>query len=243
MQDSVKQRHFVQEIRTALGWTQKELAKRLGVSTITVRRIESGGLKVSRSFAMRFFCETGFSGGFEAATGRPVVILVPAVKKLPYTRKDYLDWKARWSNSTEEDRKTLAESLHAWIEILFEAAHDSKVSFDLFAPVYQAVVDALNQACQEFRLVEKADKIVKKRWPNYGSDPRWNAAMLAPQIKNNSPGSFNLTDLLRAVSVMTQKESKKLPSPPYPENAHRADGRKSSSRARRRPGVPTSVKP
>jgi DNA-binding XRE family transcriptional regulator len=226
MRQPAKPCAFLKEIRTAIGWSQRQLAERLGVSTITVRRIESGSLKMSRAFAIRFFWETGYNG----IPGN--VILAPQPKTLPYTYQDYLDWKATFAKSTAAEREALADGLHQWIQVLFEAAADTKVSADLFPPVFQAVSTALNDIALEFRLVEKSDAISRKRWPGLV----WNPTLVPPTVKDFGP--MSMSEILGMLSGVRSS-----PSQPSIDCAGRVDGHKPSLPTRHRRGVRATSKP
>jgi transcriptional regulator with XRE-family HTH domain len=50
---------IVREIRKILGWTQPTLANRIGMTAVTIARIESGSLKASHKAALRIAVTTG----------------------------------------------------------------------------------------------------------------------------------------------------------------------------------------
>jgi DNA-binding XRE family transcriptional regulator len=52
---------IIREIRSVLGWDQKKLGKRIGISFETIRRVENGSLPPSRKLAIRLFWATGVS--------------------------------------------------------------------------------------------------------------------------------------------------------------------------------------
>jgi transcriptional regulator with XRE-family HTH domain len=203
-----KARHFVRDIRNALGWTQTDLADRIGVAPITVKRIENRTLKMSDVFATRLYWETGFNGVFAGLDSNGGLVFVHRDGKTgPYTKEDYADWRRRVGKSTEEERKCLAESLHHWIQILFDATQSP--DRDLFHPVYHAVTEAIDRVCKDFRLEEKADKIINKRWERWGG--HWNPAFYAPQVDKpikSVAGSFTMMEAhLREIQEKKAKAS------------------------------------
>lgn len=186
----------VRQIRTALEWTQREMAERLGVSEITVRTIESGRLKMSRNFGLRLFHETGWGGALA-----PTVILSPKVKTLPYSKQAYNEWKASWAKSTKRERQALARSVYEWAGVLFEAAANPENQSDLFPAVYQAVTEALTEIAREFRLGAKADVVANTKWPG----ARWTPSLVPPGGKNFGP--MNISELLGILSLVKTEAS------------------------------------
>ena len=201
--------HFMRDIRAALEWTQADLARMLGVTASAIKRIELGKLQMSPNFQHKLYSETGIIRLTGWQWDGVTVFQHQGGKIGPYTKADHALWKARTSKSTKAERKALAESLHQWTEILFEAAYSQFTKDDKFLTVYQAVVEAIDQICRDYQLVEKAEKILAESWPlwqKHGLGIRkskrgfWHPGFIAPQIKESIPSWIGSYTTLSDVS-------------------------------------------
>ena len=113
-------RSIIREIRQVLGWTQLQLANRLGVTLSTLNRVENGSLKISRRLALRLCW----------ATGVPYADIVSNKEGPPQTLRGPLspETLVRMDQEVRElkpqDLKMLATNV-AWLaESLFRAAFE-----------------------------------------------------------------------------------------------------------------------
>jgi transcriptional regulator with XRE-family HTH domain len=234
-----KTRHFMRDIRSAIGLNQAEFAQLLGTTASTIKQIENGKMKMSRDFANRLYRETGFSADnleliIPDSGGMTISLPGSSQPVTRYTKADYAQWKADTSKSTLGERKALAESLHQGREVLFNAAHDDKTKEDRFCSVYQSVVSAIDQTCKDFGLIGKAEKILAKCWPLKSRRGHWRPNFIAPAVSSSAP-SWTMS--------YTHLDVKTSPSPPSSANARPASDRKSALPGRRRLDARATAKP
>jgi len=111
---------IVREIRAIHGWNQQQLAKRIGVSAETIKRIEGGTLAPSRRVAIRLFWATGvhYEDILANKPGRPQTYRGP-LEHSDLTRRDEA---AR--NLTDAQFDTILDNAYYDDELTLEACRE-----------------------------------------------------------------------------------------------------------------------
>jgi transcriptional regulator with XRE-family HTH domain len=139
-------RHILREIRNIVGWSQQELAQRLGVSEITINRIENGQLKVSKRIALRAYSLTGVSYQdiLENKAG------IPETREGALTRESIQRLARQAKELTFDQVATVIDNHTYHLELLFDATHEFKPQ-KIWA-LDAAISEALNSVAEEFEL-------------------------------------------------------------------------------------------
>jgi transcriptional regulator with XRE-family HTH domain len=133
-----KLRHPLAVLRHILGQRgipmgQKQMADLLGCSTITIQKIENGGLRLSERLAWRISHETGVARDW-LLKGLPVP--PPTLYAGPYTRETYEKFRSRKTPSHKViDQLMLPAYIilcHAKLRSIAESAHKRSADFQLF---------------------------------------------------------------------------------------------------------------
>lgn len=131
------QNQAIRQLREIVGDSQREFARRVGVSRDFIISVENGRCGVSEKFLSAVMQATGAECFIlsEKATKVPwMPLLISPVqyaewdesgRKLKtlrnYTKKDFERWQKRFDGSEESGRK-IFESISGWLEIMFTAA-------------------------------------------------------------------------------------------------------------------------
>lgn len=148
-------RHPLRELRQAIGLTQGEFARLIGVGTSTVKRIESRTLKMSQELAARMFLATGFMvtetpGGKQTMTWNGE----------PYTKESFELWKAELATNTAV-ASALTAQLVNWIEILLLAS--ARPGAGKTVQVFHALLQSLHRITDEFQMQKHIDALLSER--------------------------------------------------------------------------------
>jgi DNA-binding XRE family transcriptional regulator len=147
--------HVLQTVRDRLDLTQEQLAKAVGVKTVTIRKIESGKLKPGKDLAFRIMCETELDPdqlmeNFEPEKPRRVMRCDP--DKLTsdpdeVTKESYQAFK----NLPGPDDKRVEEQIELWSRDIrqMSKAVAQRGKFDVFRV---ALSRALGELCKDFDL-------------------------------------------------------------------------------------------
>ena len=139
--------HPLRLIRTILGKTQTQFGLLVGVSAITIKRIENGNLALSDSLAARI----------SAATGALQVELLKGSKGKaqgidgrPYTLEIFQRWNQFWNHASPEQARCRAEELTEFVKLICVASASGPRSN--LRSVVTALGSAMNSICRDYGL-------------------------------------------------------------------------------------------
>jgi DNA-binding XRE family transcriptional regulator len=146
---------IVREIRKRVGWTQAQLAERIGTSWISISRVENGSLKISRKLALRLTWETGvpYRDIMNNKVGPPQT---QRDGELDLTKISNMDIHAR-RLTFEQIQKSLVDNATYRAELLYRAAHATapRKIWSLDA----AIMIAFEELAEEFGLTNEVAKL------------------------------------------------------------------------------------
>jgi len=131
-------KHPLQQIREVLDLSQPELAKRLGVSASTIKKIEARKRSITPDLNARLYAETG-------------VMLAdsPFPSPFSYTREDFENWKAE-ATLTQKQAEALAHILGKLPRLMLIAA--TRPGVGKGPQVTNALIQAYERIKSEFGL-------------------------------------------------------------------------------------------
>ena len=153
-------RHVLRDLRTVLGMTQSKFADMLGVSLITVNRIENGSLNISRKIAVHVHVATGVRAA-ELMKGKTGKLLYEGGGE--YTSASFDHWKRKALNAGVGQARDSAKNHAWWMEVLYRAAARGRAN--KLAPVVQTIGLAIDEAARTFKLQAEVEAILKEFKP------------------------------------------------------------------------------
>jgi transcriptional regulator with XRE-family HTH domain len=142
-----------------IGVGQKEMASLLHCATITVQKIENGGLRLSDEFAKRVSHETGVHIAW-LLNGDPTAPPV-TIAGAPYANEFYLRFRARKTASSKIiDELMLATyglRCHVRIRAIIESAHRRRADFQFVRYKLDRFLDDLAAEFGEDRMISETD--------------------------------------------------------------------------------------
>jgi transcriptional regulator with XRE-family HTH domain len=148
--------HVLRELRHILGLSQAQLAARIGVKPITLKKIENGSLNPSREVAIRIEGETMLSA--DQLLNRPSVGRPLAFNGLPVTRAMVEEY---WRNQKATPMVFVtadAEILSFWLQALLDiaATHRKAVYNRAVAALRASIGNIASELGLESRISELA---------------------------------------------------------------------------------------
>src|SRR6266446_5151805 len=142
--------HPLREIRSILGLTQKKFAETISIAPVTLKKIESGKLELSREVASRIFAETEvplwrMDSKYLNRLGRDIPLTTWDGR--PLLREYYQERKKQAALIPPERIKQVVDHLAFHIEVLLEAACESTNPNPQL--VFFAIQSALNEIKEE----------------------------------------------------------------------------------------------
>jgi transcriptional regulator with XRE-family HTH domain len=148
-----KQSHPLREVRAVLGWTQPQLAAKLGIHETYVRKIELGSRPLTEELARRIEGLTGARSA-EFLKGR-------AGKALDYNGAPYsLKSFKLWSGFLESQKcaEIFSDWITHWTRVLFLAAGKKKC----LKRAQAEIAAKLDEVAKSFRLRPEIDRCLRK---------------------------------------------------------------------------------
>lgn len=149
------QSHPLRELRNAIGFSQTQFARLIGVTTSTIKRIENGQLKISQELTGRIFLATGVIV-IETPSGPQRIVCT----REPYTKQSLQEWRSEFTPNSSV-AMALAGHLAKWVEILLLASARPGVAKSF--QVFHALLQALEAINREFDLQKHIDAHLAER--------------------------------------------------------------------------------
>ncbi len=177
--------HPLREIRSILGLTQKKFAETISIAPVTLKKIESGKLELSREVASRIFAETEvplwrMDSKYLNRLGRDIPLTTWDGR--PLLREYYQERKKQAALIPPERIKQVVDHLAFHIEVLLEAACESTNPNPQL--VFFAIQSALNEIKEEFRLGDQVKTILAKY--NSSWAPGWIGEVAGSRTKEQA---------------------------------------------------------
>ena len=201
--------HPLALLRKCTGKTQGQFATLVGVSEVTIRKIESGALPLSAGLADRISAATGVD---------PASISDPSCKTprmiesdVAYSEDSYLYWTRAPMNNPVGDESTIIEHAEVLKELTEELLFASLVRKRSFQPVLLMLCEAIAEVRKQFGL---SNAVAQIRSGNAG--PRDPGA-----YERRKAQTFHVRIL--GTTKFVEKALPKMPIPEDPSDYSRAD--------------------
>jgi DNA-binding XRE family transcriptional regulator len=165
--------HPLRQIRDAISQVEKQrgrsamsqarFAKLLGVSRITIAKIENGDLGVSVEMQRRIL---GLTGG-EVPVGKTTesVEVIGEIDGLDYCAESWVTWQQHLAAVSKQSPDKLADPLIQSIRLLMLAAKDAKRELETKATVYNALREVARNLKLEKVMTKVIDGLPKSKRP------------------------------------------------------------------------------
>ena len=141
--------HPLEVMRKAIGISQADFARKMGLSASMIKKIEGGIRDLPQDIMCRIFFETG-------------IWIVPGIENeaMTYTRENYEAWKKTLPYN-EQIGRAIAHQIGKWVEIMMLAA--ARPGIDKGYQLYHALVQDIFKISREFQMEKHIEASLRDR--------------------------------------------------------------------------------